>query len=394
MSSTRSPFRYENTVALAFGSDFSFEVARLNGTLPITLSRVRSLSERHRRIFVLTPDSVSFKRLLPPTVDHIPLSKWKWSPGAAAFVLKATLFSIIAGVPALVRLRKNVDAVVVTPLFPATWIIHHLTKLPIVLCLSYYPGWHPSFGLADFFKKLLYVATTRSALSVSDLVIVPNDALRKLALHFGRKKDGVIIGKRFLVNEELLRPYQPKGILKSEFHITSDSAVLMYHGRLARLKGLDCLLRAMVRLENSGEFHLFLIGRGPDETRLRKLAEHLGISNLVHFTGSVSNTSIREYLAEADVYVFPSLSEGHPKSLLEAMLMAKPIVASRAEGVTELLNHGQDALLFEPSRPDDLAMKVLEIVRNKELAERLGNNARLRATEMARDQAPEFFECI
>jgi glycosyltransferase involved in cell wall biosynthesis len=264
----------------------------------------------------------------------------------------------------------------------------------MVLCLSYYPGWHPSFGLADFLKKLVYVATARTALSALDFVIVPNDALRKLALHFGLRENEVIVAKRFLVSQQLMKPSKPEGILKREFHISSDSTILTFHGRLARLKGLDCLLRALVRLKDNGKFHLFLIGRGPDEVRLRNLAENLGISNLVHFTGSVSNAIIQKYLADTDVYVFPSLSEGHPKSLLEAMLMAKPIVASRVEGVTEFLKHRENALLFEPSRPDDLAAKVLEISGNRELAEQLSRNARLRAIEIAQDQASEFFECL
>jgi glycosyltransferase involved in cell wall biosynthesis len=147
------------------------------------------------------------------------------------------------------------------------------------------------------------------------------------------------------------------------------------------MKGLDTLLRAFLLLPQS-RFHVVIIGRGPDEERLRQLAADLRISESVSFLGSVPNENLCDYLADADVYVFPSLTEGWPKSVFESMVMGKPIVASKIAGIAEVLEDGKSAILFEPSNPKDLAAKILKASDDKELASRLGENARSKAAKL------------
>jgi glycosyltransferase involved in cell wall biosynthesis len=125
-----------------------------------------------------------------------------------------------------------------------------------------------------------------------------------------------------------------------------------------------------------------LIGRGPDEERLKLLAATLEILGSVSFMGSIPNQVVCDYIGDADVYVFPSLTEGWPKSIIESMLMSKPIVASRIPGVTDLLEDEKSALLFEPSSPPDLAAQIIRISNDEAFAKRLGRDARLKAMEL------------
>jgi glycosyltransferase involved in cell wall biosynthesis len=127
---------------------------------------------------------------------------------------------------------------------------------------------------------------------------------------------------------------------------------------------------------------LILIGRGPDEERLKHLAATLEILESVRFVGSMPNQDVCDYIGDADVYVFPSLTEGWPKSIIESMLMSKPIVASRIPGVTDLLEDERSALLFEPSNPRDLAAQIIRISNDEALAKRLGEDARLNAMKL------------
>jgi glycosyltransferase involved in cell wall biosynthesis len=385
---------YDTSIAMIFGSDLTFEVAQLNGILPLLCARLKELSQRRKMIYVLTADAINFSDSLPDGIEHVPLGKWRAGNNPVLFVLTATLFSALGGVLALIRLKNRIRVVVVSPLFPVTALVRRFTRLPVVLCLPYYPGWHPSFSIIDFFKKMLYIASATNAITSSDLVIAPTLTLKRVAIALGAKDEAIVLGNRFPVNKELLKPLNSSINLRNVFNIEAQCKVLLFHGRLVRLKGLDCLLRALAILKDRGKFHLLLLGRGPEEQRLRQLAVDLNVLGLVHFVGPVSNRVISGYLADADTYVFPSLSEGLPKSLLEAMLMAKPIVASRIAGVTEFLKHGENALLFEASKPDDLAEKILEITTNDELAKRLGSNARLRAIQLSREEGMELYACL
>jgi glycosyltransferase involved in cell wall biosynthesis len=146
------------------------------------------------------------------------------------------------------------------------------------------------------------------------------------------------------------------------------------------MKGLDVLFHVL-KLLPADQFHLVLVGRGPDELRLKDLARDLGVMRLVSFVGSVPNKEVCDYLGDADIYVYPSLTEGWPKSVLEAMIMAKPIVASRVHGVTDLLDDNT-ALLCDPIDASDFASKILTFSNDRELARCLGENAKSKAAAL------------
>jgi len=147
--------------------------------------------------------------------------------------------------------------------------------------------------------------------------------------------------------------------------------------RLVRQKGLDVLLRALPVLQAVlGPVALTILGEGPEQPHLAALAVELGVADAVCFGGTVGD--VRPHLAAADVFVLPSRFEGLPLALLEAMATGLPVVVSAVSGNTDAVRDGVDGLLVPPEDPAALAAAVAHVLREPELAARLGTAARLR----------------
>ncbi len=142
-------------------------------------------------------------------------------------------------------------------------------------------------------------------------------------------------------------------------------------------KALDVLAEATALLVRQFPNLLVLIaGAGREEERLRTLIRARGLERTVRLLGFCPN--IADVLASLDVAVFSSDREGSPLAVLESMAAGKPIVATRVGGIPDLLNHEEHALLAPPRDPRALAREVARLLRDKELSERLGRNARER----------------
>jgi glycosyltransferase involved in cell wall biosynthesis len=152
-------------------------------------------------------------------------------------------------------------------------------------------------------------------------------------------------------------------------------------GTVANLKvhkGIDVLLDAVplvLRAEPKARF--VIVGQGPLEDDLRARSSALGLNGAVRFTGFREDAA---RLANAfDVFVLPSLHEGLPIALLEAMSLGRPSVVTPVGGVPEVVSHREEALVVPPSDPPALAGAIVELLRDADLRARLGTNARRRA---------------
>jgi glycosyltransferase involved in cell wall biosynthesis len=119
-----------------------------------------------------------------------------------------------------------------------------------------------------------------------------------------------------------------------------------------------------------------LVGDGPLRHELERLVDELGLASAVRFVGAVADT--RPYLAEATVVALTSPYEGSPNALLEAMASGRPVVATAVGGVPELIEHGREGLLVEPT-DEAVASALTELLCDPESASRMGTHARTRA---------------
>lgn len=145
-------------------------------------------------------------------------------------------------------------------------------------------------------------------------------------------------------------------------------------GRLEEQKGIRFLLDAAVHVLNEHANCQFLIvGEGRDRASLEQQASTLGIARSIHFVGPQSN--VASLLRSSTLFVLPSLWEGMPNALLEAMAAGLPVVATAVEGSSEVIRSGQNGMLVPSARPVDLARAILTILKDPALAGRLAKSA-------------------
>lgn len=132
-------------------------------------------------------------------------------------------------------------------------------------------------------------------------------------------------------------------------------------GRITRLKGYEYLLRAMPEISKSfSSVELWIVGDGPDLSRLKQMAHDLGISHQVIFTGQQND--IPSILEKADLFVLPSLVEAFPTVILESMAYGVPVIATDLPGVREILQHDQTGWLVPPRDPVRLGEQVCRVL--------------------------------
>lgn len=149
--------------------------------------------------------------------------------------------------------------------------------------------------------------------------------------------------------------------------------VVLTLARLDSQKGLDHLLDAAVHVP-SAEF--VLAGDGPERAALEARAARLGITDRVRFLGF--RRDVAELLATCDVFVLPSLYEGLPLALLEAMAAERPVVATAIPGVNEVMAHNETGYLVPPADPAALAAALRHVLGDTDLARRIASGARER----------------
>ncbi len=150
---------------------------------------------------------------------------------------------------------------------------------------------------------------------------------------------------------------------------------ILFVGSLYPVKGVYYLIKAMKKiLEKVPDARLILVGDGKERKGLETLSTQLGISNHVTFIGKIPHEEVQTFFKEADVFVLPSLSEGFPNVILEAMACGLPIVATRVGGVPDILTDGTNGYLVEAKDTKDLINKVLLLLEDSTLRKKISDN--------------------
>jgi glycosyltransferase involved in cell wall biosynthesis len=156
---------------------------------------------------------------------------------------------------------------------------------------------------------------------------------------------------------------------------------LLFVGTLIERKGLADLVEALARPPvRALPWHLRIVGEG-DQNRWAKLIGAHGLRDRVDLLGWVSSSGVHQLLEKSDVLVLPSLNEGLPMVILEAMAHARPVVATSVGSVCDVVEDGVTGLLVPPSNPDALANALEKIMIETELRQKLGVAGRQRIAE-------------
>jgi glycosyltransferase involved in cell wall biosynthesis len=226
--------------------------------------------------------------------------------------------------------------------------------------------------LEAFLAQITHFTFSQSAEDI-DLVVRRGLIAKNRIVHIGNGIDTNRFAPRFNRNA-----------LEREFGLKPFAYRIATTGRIVKGKGFEDLLHAFARLRsNQAEAELLIIGGNiaqdvePFQVQFRNHVTALGVQDCVRITGMVDQ--VPEYLATADVFVLPSYREGMPRSLIEAMAMELPCIATDIRGSREIISDGHDGLMFRPGDVHGL-VQLLERCVDPSLRATLGRRAREKAT--------------
>jgi glycosyltransferase involved in cell wall biosynthesis len=168
---------------------------------------------------------------------------------------------------------------------------------------------------------------------------------------------------------------------------------ILYLGRLKKYKSTDLLLKALpLIMKKVSDVRLVIVGEGDYKSELQNLTRNLGLENRVIFTGFVDEKTKVEWFHRAWVSVYPSIKEGWGLTNIEANACGTPAIASNVPGLRESVLPGKTGFLFEYGNIQDLADKIIRIIIDKELIDRLSQEGIFWASNFSWDKVTEEVE--
>ena len=223
-------------------------------------------------------------------------------------------------------------------------------------------------------KRFIRRVTNKLLSMVTDKMVAVSDAIKKDILRYDRVSPSKIMVLHNGVDIERFKPGVNFRDMRKQFAISKDDVVIGFVGRLVISKGLNYLIEAVALLKNSYNVKLLIVGDGSLMEELKKIAKDKGLEESVIFTGL--RRDITDVLSSIDIFVLSSIKEGFPNSLLEAMAMGKPVVATAVGGIPEVIGHGTNGLLVQPADIEGLALALKTVIDNPLMAKNMGIAAR------------------
>jgi len=248
--------------------------------------------------------------------------------------------------------RKNIQLIHAHTIMPdgfAAVLLARELHLPLVCTL------HGSdVKLYPLRSRAIAAVTTWALARIQHLIAVSND-VGQIALSQGARKRPTVIHNG--ASQERFSP-GPKSVSREQLGLPLDRAVVLFVGNLIPLKGTNLLVRALAQVTHKPI--LVLVGGGPCRAELQDLAAQLGVECI--FAGGRPHDEIATWLTASDCLVLPSLSEGLPTILAEAMMCRTPIVATAVGGTPEIVSDGRTGLLVPPSNVQAISGAVSSVL--------------------------------
>ncbi len=285
-------------------------------------------------------------RKLPVSLTII--SEQTFGPIGIAYRLAKTLRNIR---PDVVHTHKYKDA------FIGTLVARSLGVRHVVRVVHGLP--EPFKGLRNA-KMVTYMAADRliTACFVERVVAVSSDIEKVLVGMYGSNRVSCIHNG---IDVEAVRVTASREALRRRWQIAEDAVVIGTVGRLVPVKGHAMLLEATRILRASKEnVVLVIVGDGPLRKDLEESARRLGLETSVIFTGQQDQSF--DFMNMMDIFVLPSLHEGIPMVVLEALALKRPVVATRVGGIPEVISHDISGKLVTSGDASDLANGLKQLI--------------------------------
>lgn len=254
----------------------------------------------------------------------------------------------------------------------------HRSRTPLIVTRHMaWPLTNPRYALQD---KLFYFLIDMLSFARSSRLIVLNKTIARTLRSFGVPDDKIIVIPNGIDWKQFAGAKGIRKTFRSKFHLPKRSDIILTVGRLEKHKGTECLLEAVRMLEPNLRRRVSIVVAGEGPFRSQLTQESRDLQN-VSFPGFLSRSDILAFYRESDLFVFTSRGgEGMATVLLEAMAGGLPIVATRVEGTTELIERDFGRIV-EHDNPRELASAISELIGDRRGLKNMGAKACMAAKQ-------------
>jgi glycosyltransferase involved in cell wall biosynthesis len=228
------------------------------------------------------------------------------------------------------------------------------------------------------FNRVLRRYETRLMKRSHALIAVSKYTVGELTELYGIEEEKIhVIYNGVDINKFKPRPNRAK--LRREFGLEEEKRIVLFVGRLYHRKGLETLLHSIPPvLKEFSDVKFAISGTGfkKKEQSLRNLAKQLDIEDTVKFLGYVPDEKLPDIYSASDIFVLPAIYENFPFAILEAQATRLPVISTKVGGIPEFLVDNENGFLIDPGDPAQLTKRVLTLLQDSKLAEKMGNRGR------------------
>jgi len=347
----------DKTLALFFTAGVSLKTWHEIGMIDREVAIYNELSKYFRHIYFFTygtEEDLRFKDYLAHNITIIPKK----------YISNNLLYSFM--IPLIHhKILKNVD-ILKTNQMSGSWSAA-LTKLIYRKKLVVRTGYTWSISFSEEHPKgpgkLLIKSIERLTYRIASGAITSS------------QRDFDYIEKRYHPYQHNIIPNYVETDVFKPLNITKTKGSICFIGRLSHQKNLLALMQALKELP----YTIDIIGSGPQLGQLKNVVTQNGVN--ANFLGNVPNHDLPQILNQHELFVLPSLWEGMPKALLEAMACGLPVIGANVDGIREVIKHGENGILCDTDSKS-IREAIVGIMKDEEMKQTLGRNARKTIEEM------------
>jgi len=246
-------------------------------------------------------------------------------------------------------------------------------RSPRTIKIVHMPHGHVFYGYGfGNIKTVLFIALEKLSAKITDKLIAVSEGEKNESLFLGVGKPGQWVVIPPGTSLAGLDPSAVKDMVRRELGIPQNAIVVGTAARFEPVKGIIHLMEAAALVQKlaGGDVRFLFIGDGSLKKELESRAAALGLSGKSIFTGMSSE--VERMMCALDIYVQPSLNEGLGKTLVLAHSLGLPIVASRVQGIPDVVLDAKTGFLVRSTDDGELAAKLLELIADPELRNRMG----------------------
>ena len=242
----------------------------------------------------------------------------------------------------------------------AAYYLKKKYKVPTIITL-HSQDFHTTMNSVNYRKKLFQV------LDAADRIITVNHKLKDIV------KDQPFSSKITVVNNGI----DIEDCLPDNLETVLNGKRIISISNLKKDKGIDLNLGAISSLVRKyPDLEYFVVGDGEERSNLENFKDELNLEDNVFFLGRLDHNQAMLKLAESDIFCLPSWPEGFGIAYLEAMSMGKPIIGAHGEGISDVINHGENGLLVKPQDVDEVIEALDSLLSDPARAKSLGQAGR------------------